>query len=162
ANKTSSLISIGGLAVGLSAAVIVFLVIVDEFSYDKFQTNRQGIYLLMKNQKRADGISTGDATAGPTAASIRSNMPDTKNVARVSYFDNSVIKINDKALYTSGIYAEPDLFRMMTFPALEGSPADALKSGNEVVITKDAAYKLFGSQHAIGKQIIVDKNPFIV
>jgi len=162
ANRTSSLINIGGLAIGLSTAIIILLVIVDEFSYDKFQPNLQSIYLLFKNQKRVDGISTGDATAGPMAASIRSSMPETKYAARVSYFDNSVIKINDKALYTSGIYAEPDLFRMMPFPVLEGDPVNALKSGKEVIITEAAAYRLFGSQHVTGKQIIVDREPFLV
>lgn len=162
ANKTSSLINIGGLAIGLSAAIIILLVIVGECSYDQFHTNRQSIYVLMKNQKRVDGISTGDATAGPMAASIRSSMPETKYTARVSYFNNSVIRINDKALYASGIYTEPDLFSMMTFPVLEGNPVSALKSGNEVIVTEAAAYKLFGTPNAIGKQITVDKTPFIV
>src|SRR4051812_44002856 len=82
ANRTSSLINIGGLAIGLSTAIIILLVIVDESSYDKFHTNLQHIYLLMKNQKKVDGISTGDATAGPMAAHIRSNMPETKYSAR--------------------------------------------------------------------------------
>ena len=162
ANKTSAIINIGGLAIGLATAVIILLVIVDEFSYDKFNTNLQDVYLLMKNQKKVDGISTGDATAGPVAAIIRSNMPETKYVARVSYFDNSVIKIKDKALYASGIYAEPDLFRMMTFPPVEGDPVNALNAGSEVVITEAAALKFFGSKNVIGKQIVLDKNPFIV
>lgn len=162
ANKTSSIINIGGLAIGLATAVIILLVIVNEFSYDKFNTNIQDVYLLMKNQKRVDDISTGDATAGPIAASLRNNMPETKYVSRVSYFDNAVIKIKDKALYASGIYAEPDLFNMMTFPAVEGNAVNALKSGSEVVITEAAAVKLFGSKDVIGKQIVLNKNPFIV
>src|SRR5690242_15642538 len=94
ANKVSSIINISGLAIGLATAVIILLVIVDELSYDKSHTNLQRIYLLMKNQKKADGISTGDVTAGPIAANIRNNMPETKYVARISYFDNSIIKIN--------------------------------------------------------------------
>lgn len=162
ANKVSSIINISGLAIGLATAVIILLVIVEELSYDKFHTNLQSIYLLMKNQKKADGISTGDATAGPIAASIRSDMPETKYVARISYFDNSVIKINNKALYVSGIYAEPDFFRMMTYHALEGNPASAIENKNQVIITEAAAQKLFGSRNAIGKQIVTDQNPFVV
>lgn len=162
ANKTSSIINISGLAIGLATVTIILLVIVAEFSYDKFHTNLQSIYLLMKNQKRVDGISTGDATAGPMAESIRSNMPESKYVSRIAYFDNSVIKVNNKALYVSGIYAEPDLFRMTTFNTLEGNPVNALENRNEVIITEAAAHKLFGSQHAIGKQVVVDKNIFVV
>ena len=159
ANKTSAIINVGGLAIGLATAVIILLLIVNEFSYDKFNTNLQSIYLLMKNQKRVDGISTGDVTAGPIAASIRSSMPESKYVSRVRYFDNAVIKIKDKALYASGIYTEPDLFNMMTLPTVEGNAVNALKNGSEVVITEAAALKLFGSKNVIGEQIVLDKNP---
>jgi len=162
ANKTSAIINVGGLAIGLATAVIILLLIVNEFSYDKFNTNLQSIYLLMKNQKRVDGISTGDVTAGPIAASIRSNMPESKYVSRVRYFDNAVIKIKDKALYASGIYTEPDLFNMMTLPTVEGNAVNALKNGSEVVMTEAAALKLFGSKNVFGKQIVLNKNPFIV
>ena len=50
------------------------------------------------------------------AASLRNEMPETKYAARVAYFDNQVMSIGDKTIYGSGIYAEPDIFNMMTFP----------------------------------------------
>lgn len=162
-NKTSSFINISGLAVGLATSIIIMLVVVKEFSYDKFNTNLKDIYLLMKNQKQVDGISTGDATAGPMAVSLRNEMPETKYASRVAYFDDQLIKVGDKTIKASGIYAEPDLFNMMSFPSVQGNAVTALQDESSVVITEAMAKKLFGNENAIGKLILADnKNSFKV
>lgn len=162
-NKTSSIINISGLTVGLATSIIIMLVVTDEFSYDKFNANLKDIYLLMKNQKQMDGISTGDATAGPMAASFRNQMPETKYAARVAYFGNQLINAGDKTIYESGIYAEPDIFNIMSFPALQGNPVTALQDASSVVITEQTAKKLFGNENPMGKLVLADnKNTFKV
>ena len=162
-NKVSSFINISGLAVGLATSIIIMLLVVNELSYDKFNINLKNIYLLMKNQKQVDGISTGDATAGPMAATLRNEMPETKYAARVAYFNNQVMRIGDKTIYGSGIYAEPDIFSMMSFPAIQGNPVTALKDESSVVITEQTAKKLFGDENAMGKVITLNnKNVFKV
>ncbi len=161
-NKTSSFINISGLAVGLATSIIIMLVIVNELSFDKYNRNLSDTYLLMKNQKNVDGVRTGDATAGPMAATFRSEMPETKYAARVAYFDNQLMEVGDKTIYESGIYAEPDLFNIMTFPAVEGNPVAALQDEGSVVITEDAAKKLFGDEDPMGKLVLTEKNSFKV
>src|SRR6185437_8260723 len=161
-NKTSSFINISGLAVGLATSIIIMLVIVNELSYDKYNANLSDIYLLMKNQKNVDGVRTGDATAGPMAETFRDEMPETKYAARVAYFDNQLIEVGNKTIYESGIYAEPDLFNIMTFPAVEGNPVAALRDEGSVVITENAAKKLFGNEDPMGKVILTEKSSFKV
>src|SRR4051794_34394041 len=95
-NKISAAINIGGLAIGLAAGILILLLITDEFSYDKFHTNINDIYLLMKNQENADGISTGDATAGPMANVLRTEMPETRYAARLAYFGGELVRVGDK------------------------------------------------------------------
>ena len=156
-NKISSVINIGGLAVGLATSILITLVVVDEFSYDKFHSNLGNIYLLMKNQKQGGGISTGDATAGPMAASLRNEMPETKYAARVAYSGQLLMRVGDKVIYESGMYTEPDFFNMMSFPALQGDPVAAMHDATSVVITEHTAKKLFGNDNPIGK-IIIENN----
>src|SRR5580700_8368854 len=95
-NKVSFIVNISGLAVGLATSIIIMLVVVDEFSYDRFQANLGDIYLVMKNQKQADGISTGSSTAGPLAATLRNEMPDVKYAAHLTYSGNQPVKVADK------------------------------------------------------------------
>lgn len=153
-NKIASVVNIGGLIVGLSSCILILLMIVDEFSYDAFHRNLSSIYLLMKNQQNADGVNTGNATAGPMAAALRNEMPETKYAARVAYFGGELTRAADKTVYESGIYADPDLFKMMSFSALQGDPATTLKDASSVVITAGTAKQLFGDQNAIGKTIV--------
>ncbi len=162
-NKVSSFINITGLALGLASGIIIMLVVLQEFSYDKFNAHRDDIYLLMKNQQQADGISTGSSTAGPMAATFRNEIPETKYAARVTYFGNQIIKAGDKTIYESGMYADPNIFNMMSFPALQGDPVTALKDPNTVVLTEKTAKKIFGNDDPIGKLVVVDiKNTFKV
>ena len=147
----------------MATSIIIMLVVVNEFSYDKFNTNLKSIYLLMKNQKQKDGVSTGESTAGPMAASLRNEMPETKYASRLARFDDEQIKAGNKTILASGIYTEPDLFNIMTFPVIYGNAVNALKDESSAVITESMAEKLFGNKNAIGKLIITgNKNNFKV
>jgi ABC-type antimicrobial peptide transport system permease subunit len=154
-NKVSSLINIGGLAVGLTTAVLIVLVIANEFSYDKFQANLPDIYQLMKNQKQMDGVSTGSSTPGPLATSLRNDIPGTKYAARICRND-ALLRTGDKSLFGNGMYADPDFFRMMTFSTIHGNPASSLEDGSSLVLTERMAKKLFGGEDPMGKTLILN------
>lgn len=155
-NKVSSFINIGGLSIGLATGILILLLIKDEISYDKFQQHLPDIFLVMKNQRHIDGIATGESTAGPLAQSLRSDMPEIKYACRLAYFDDQVATIGDKTSYISGAYAEPDIFNIMTLPALRGNPELAIRSGSGLVITAHLAKKLFGNEDPIGKTMLIN------
>ena len=161
-HRTSSVINISGLAVGMATGIVILLVILHEWNYDQFHSHLRDTYLVMKNQQHKDDISTGEATAGPLAAYLRANRPEVKYASRLAYFGDQVVKIDDKALYGSGIYAEPDLFHIMTFPAIQGDVVRALSNGSEVVLTASGARRYFGQERAMGKTITIDKTTFLV
>jgi ABC-type antimicrobial peptide transport system permease subunit len=154
-NKISSGVNIGGLAVGLTTGILIILVIVDEFSYDKFHRNLPDIYLLMKNQQQMDGVSTGSSTSGMMAAALREEMPETKYAARAAY-RQELTRVGDKSIFASGVYTDPDLFNIMTFPAVEGNAVVALKGVNTVVLTEAMAKKMFGDADALGKTLVLN------
>ena len=162
-NRVSSLINISGLAIGLATSIMIMLVVMNEFSYDKFNTHLKDIYLVMKNQQHADGISTGDATPGPIASALGSEMPGVKYAARIAYFGNQVISANNKVIYQSGAYVDPDIFNIMTFPTVSGNPAASLQDPRSVVITEETAQKLFKENNPVGKTITLNnKNTFTI
>jgi putative ABC transport system permease protein len=153
-NKTSSVINISGLIVGLSTSILIMLMIWDECSYDSFHRNLSVICLLMKNQQNADGINTGSSVPGPISAALRAEMPETKYVARLVGFGGELTRTGDKTVYESGIFTDPDLFRMMSFVPLQGDPATTLEDASSVVITASTAKQLFGEENALGKTIV--------
>jgi putative ABC transport system permease protein len=154
-HRVSSSINIGGLAVGLTTSILVMLYLMDEFSYDRFHAHIDGLYLLMKNQHQADGITTGSSTAGPMARALRAEMPEVKEAAREAGASQQV-RVGDTRVFVHGIYTDPGLFDMMTFTAIEGDPVSALHDLHSVVLTESAAKKLFGTGAALGK--VLDLN----
>jgi putative ABC transport system permease protein len=153
-NKVSSIINIGGLSVGLATAIVIMLVIVNEVSYDKFNTNLGDIHLLMENQNMNGNIITHRQTPGPLAASVISEIPEVKFVARTNQSGNELLRNGDKSIYFNGIYTDPDFFRMMTFASVEGNPVAALSEPGSIVITESTARKLFGREEPIGKMLV--------
>ena len=154
-HKASSVINIGGLAIGLTTSILVLLYLVNELSYDRFHAQIDGLYLLMKNQQQAGGVSTGSSTAGPMAEALRSEMPEVRDAAREMGASQQV-RVGDKRVFVHGIYTDPSLFSMMSFPAVGGDPVAALHDLHSVVLTESAAKKLFGAEPAMGKTFIVN------
>ena len=152
-NKVSSIINISGLAVGLATGIIILLVIVDEFSYDHFNKNLSDARLLMKNEIMPDNVNTTETTPGQLAAAVRTEIPEVKYAARFCYGGDALIGYNNKTIYLQSIYTEPDFFNIMTLPAIQGNPVEALQEPGSVVLTESAAKKIFGNENPIGKTI---------
>ncbi len=154
-NKVSSIINIGGLAVGLATGIIIMLEIVNEVSYDKFNTNLADTYLLMKNQNMNGDIKTGNTTPGPLATSVLNEIPEIKYAARTCQ-ESDLIRYGDKTIYTNSIYTDADFFKIMSFPVIRGNPANALKQPNSIVLTEATAKKIFGTTDVIGKILMLN------
>ena len=152
-NKATSFINIGGLSIGLAVAIIIMLWVVDEYSFDKFHAHLPNISMMMQNDRQGGEIYTGKSVPGPLAAALRSEIPEMKYAARVTYPGQQLVKVGDKMFYENGMYAEPDYFNIMTFPAIAGNPAAALQDPGSIVITERTARKLFGNEEALGKII---------
>ncbi len=152
-NRATSFINIAGLSVGLAVAIIIMLWVSEEYSFNKFHTHLPNIYAMMQNEKQGGEIYTTQSVPGPLATSLRSEIPEIKYAARVSYPAQQLLKTGDKSMYENGMYAEPEYFKMMTFPALAGDPLKALSESGSVVITERTAKKLFGNNDPIGKVI---------
>jgi putative ABC transport system permease protein len=154
-NKVASAINISGLTIGLSAGIIVLLFVMDRLGANKFNKNYKAIYEVMFNYKRSETVVTDRFTPFPLGAAIRKEMPAVQTMARTR-LTQCLTQYGSKILYQSAMYAEPDYFRMMTFPALKGDPIATLTKNNSMVLTESTARRLFGKDEALGKTILVD------
>lgn len=160
-NRVSSLINLSGLTLGLTTSLLILLVVVREFEYDGQHLNKDAIFLMMKNQETNDGISTGRSTPGPLAETLKSEYSQVLHASRVAYFYGTSLILNNNKSQESGIYIDPDMFRMMTYPSVKGDPVAALER-NSVVISKSMAEKLFGDSDPIGQTIVLNNNALSV
>src|SRR6266542_4983277 len=160
-NKSYAVINILGLAVGIAAGVLIFLVIQFETSFDNFHKKKDSIYRLATEFHNQDGVDYTAGVSFPVARQLRVDFLQLKEVASIFRMGERQIIIQNhatnqqKKLHEHNIfYAEPEFFNMFDFEWLAGNANTALTEPNSVVLTQEVAEKYFGNwRSAVGKTI---------
>ena len=172
--KTFAFLNILGLAVGMASALLIFLVIRHETSYDGFHTKLDRIYRVGTGLYYKNGHVDhyGDVPI-VLADAFRQDFPGVEKVAPIQQEDEAQFAIPQHGAGTErrfkekeGIfYASPSLFDILDFSWLQGNPASALKEPYTVALSRTIAQKWFGDWHtAVGKTVLMgDKRiPLVV
>ena len=155
-HKFISSINIFGLTIGLTCCLLILIHIVNELSYDKFNTNVDDIYRVTRSFNTADGVETLHlgAVAPPFGPLLKNEFPDIKKVTRIFPNGNVVIRYKEKLLKEEGSYfADENFFDFFTIKTLKGNPRTALADPFSVVMTADMARRYFGNEDPINKEI---------
>ena len=121
-NKGYSFLNIGGLAIGIACAGLIFLWVADELTFDNFKVKKDRLYSVQVNVSYGGMAFTMGSTPRLMAASIKTEIPGIANACRISDEDqNFLFSIGDKAMYSAGRYADPSLFSMFTIPFVRGN-----------------------------------------
>ena len=97
-NKTSSIINIGGLAIGMTVAMLIGLWVWDELSYDKYHQNFDRIGQLMTTQTSNGETGTFPSTVVPLSNELRTKYAaDFKRVA-LTWEGSHILAIGTKKL----------------------------------------------------------------
>src|SRR3954469_11385521 len=162
-NKTYSLINIFGLAISLTASILLLLWVWAELSFDRFNQKVDRIYTAAATFDK-DHKQVWPTTPAPLATYARQQIPAVENACRVS--DNGDILMeygNKKFTEKRTCYADPSLFTIFDFPVAEGSAKQPFADNRSMVISQSTAKKYFGDEDAVGKIIKVnDKDDFKV
>ncbi|WP_461129332.1 ABC transporter permease [Spirosoma aerophilum] len=156
-SKTFSFINILGLALGMTSSLLILLWVQDESSIDQFHANGPRIYQVMENQQwTGNDISTTPSTPGPLAAALTAELPGIERTVKVTWQEEHLLSVGDKAYKEKGRYSSPDLFQIFSFPLVQGDAKTALVGPSSIVISKKAANKLFGRTDVLGRIVRVD------
>jgi len=156
--KAYTFINIFGLSIGLASTIFIFLWVVDEISFDKFHTDSDDIYKVLINQSYPDGrIETYGATPALLKESLQSEIPEIEEITQLSMETRLLFEQVHKSFYAQGVYADPALFSIFSFPLLKGNEEDPIPGISSVAISEKLATKLFGTTEALGKLIQVNQ-----
>ncbi|MBO9730847.1 MAG: ABC transporter permease [Chitinophaga sp.] len=161
--KTFAILNIAGLATGIAAALVIFLVIRYEHSYDTYHRNAGNIYRITTDViKKSNGEVTDRRTNVPIQFEdrIKEELPLLEKTAAISQI------MGGAQIYIPGtggaekrfkqpdiFFTSPDLYRIFDYTWLAGN-ADGLSAPNTVVISESTAKAYFGAiDKAIGNTI---------
>ena len=165
-HKAFSAINVLGLAIGISASLLIFLIAHYEFSYDKLP-DAERVYRVVMDVKMNgnEGHSAGvpaplsqaitEEVAG-VAATVPVMQFQGDGTAKVSIAPNraKLVKIFKKQ--AGIVFTNPPYFALLPYQWLAGSPVTALQSPFQVVLTASRARQYFpglNSANVIGQQL---------
>ncbi|MBC7935269.1 MAG: ABC transporter permease [Rhizobacter sp.] len=155
-NKKSSLINIGGLAIGMAVAVLIGLWIWDELSFNKYHKNYERVAQVMQHQTWNGEVGTGQAIPMPLGEELRKTYGDDfKYIAMASWQGDHIITDNNKYLSKNGMFIDKDGPKILALEMLHGSQ-DGLKEPGSIMISASAAKAFFGKADPINKLMKVD------
>ena len=145
-------INVAGLAGGLVTAIFILLWVNDEMSYDSFHKNKNTLYRVWHNAHYSDGsIKTFPSTPAPLGPAAKSEIPEIEYATRMDWGSELLFEQEKNSFMESGIWADPDLFKIFTFPILKGDPENPMPGGHDIAISEAMAKKYFGTENPIGK-----------
>ncbi len=157
-NKTFSFINITGLALGIATAILIFLWIQNEFSYEQFHNKKDRIYQVMTRLNIDDRVRCWSSTPMLMAPAMQSSFPEVEAFARANWVGAFTFSSGNKHLQTQGYVTDSGFLRIFDFPLVAGDPNTALSNPRGVVITEKLSRKLFNEANAMGREIRIDSN----
>ncbi|SEJ58441.1 putative ABC transport system permease protein [Dyadobacter sp. SG02] len=155
-SKGYSIINVTGLAVGITCAVLIFLVVRHETSYDLGQSRLDRIFRVetenIKENHTYPGTYTGMANA------LRTDLPEAEIIAPIMKMGGKTMASSEgeKKFRESLVFADNALFRTLDYKWLAGNPGRALAQPGAIVLTRAYAEKYFGTVDVLGKTVRLD------
>lgn len=164
-NKVYSLINVVGLAVGLTCAILLYLYIQNELSYDQYHKDQAQIFRLERTVTQTDALHTSAFFKASLAPVLKQELPEVAHIARMLYSTSSLRIGKKEKIYSRDVYyADASLLDILTFTSIHGDLKQALATPNAIVLNRSLAVKLFNvPKLALGETVQVnDKQKYIV
>ncbi len=154
-NKTFSLINIFGLAIGMALSILMFMYVINELNFDDFHANKKEIYRVLLKEESKDSKSEISAiTNAGVGPSMVEDFAEVKNMVRFSNPRGGYFKSKEKSYKVDKVtYADSSIFRVFSFPLINGNSETALKEPYTAVLTQRTAKKIFDDKNPVGEII---------
>ena len=153
-HKIFSFINIAGLAIGLTACLLIFQYVYFELSYDRFHTQKSRLFRVTHEEYAT--------TTMTLAGQMQQALPEVVRATRVWPREGTIrVQLGEekRAFQEKNIfYTDANFLRMFSFPLRFGQSGEALAPPYSVVLTLATAQKYFGrvDESVLGETLTVN------
>ena len=165
-HKLFTLINVIGLSVGISAALVIYLIVLFDFTFDQFRPDGDRIYRVVTNFTFAGQPAPNPGVCAPLPAAVKAGVTGVEALAPLyKVFQPDVTIAHSKNKFTrfkameNVTLADAGFFQVFPYKWLAGSAKTALNAPYQVVLTSDQATKYFPGvafDQLTGKTILYD------
>jgi predicted permease len=167
-HKMFTLINLSGLAIGISAALVIYLIVQFEFSFERFRKDNDRIYRVVSDMTfPGESTMKNPGVPMPMPAAVKTDLTGIETATHFITAWETNVKVPVKGSLSpaefknqvSIIYADENYCKLFQYNWLAGAEQTALKDPFQVVLTEERAKNYFGNlnvQDIIGKEVIYD------
>lgn len=150
-------VNVLGLTLGITAFLMIVLVVRYEVGYDKFHTDTEKIFRINNELRLSSGNYKYPTTASAFGPALQSELPEVTHYTRLGGAGQQIIIEVETELFKeeNHFFADSTFFEFFNFEFLRGNKTEVLDAPNTAVLTESAAMRYFGSLDVIGKEFKV-------
>lgn len=160
-DKAYSVINIAGLSLGITCAILIFLLVQHQLSYDTYHAKADRTYRVVMDLKFGSLIQTPGVPFNFPAA-LRQDFPEAEKIAAYIESSNTLVTFTGKngkkeKFQEEDIvgYVEPEFFEIFDYQWIKGNNK-VLGNPDQAVLTERTAQRYFGKEDPIGKIIRIN------
>ena len=150
-NRSFTIINVFGLALGISAALVLFKIVLFEKSFDTYLTHYDRLYRFTKKVVSPNSVELEGGMQNPFAEAFKNDYPDLGIPVRTFYIGENQLSVQNVTGDWShfeqrdGIaFVDADFFKLFDYEWRVGDSETALSKPNSAVISESLAEKYFG------------------
>lgn len=149
-------INIIGLSVGMAVCLMIINYVINETSFDKFNSNYSNIYRVIIKLQTGGREMSGPFTLGNAGPAMVRELASVEKSVRFYGFSNlEIVKDENKFTNFNSIYADTSFFEIFDYNFISGIPSKVLEKPRSIVLSRSTAQTIFGNEDAFNKQLEV-------
>ncbi|MCC9041907.1 ABC transporter permease [Myroides sp. M-43] len=160
-HKMYFLLTVVGLAIGLSAMIISYLYYTEEISYDTWHKDSDRVFMV---ETKFSEEESWPMLSYPFGSKLKEISPEVEAYSYVdnSYDDGMLVYNGELLSYTKAISVQSNFFTVFPFEIASGSQLQPFNAPNQAYIKDTYVEYLFKDKDPIGQTIVIWETPYVV
>jgi len=156
-HKGFSIINIIGLAISMSVCMLIIVIIIDQFRYDKFVTKAGRIYRIESiNNESKYSMRNFASTTYPLFTELTTKYTVVEDAVVLNNNLNGTAIYNETRIPINGFYASSSFFKLFEFTLSDDSEKEPLTEPYSIILNEETAKKYFKDENPMGKFLQID------
>jgi len=144
-SKSYLFINIGGLSIAFAVFILIMLFVVNEFNFDKFNTNGDRVYRIEEGGDNQVPL--------PVSRISKATFPEIENSVVIKSLSNPWLSYEKNFFEIKDFcFAENSFFKIFSIPFILGNPETALNAPYTIVLSESVSKNIFGNKNPMGSR----------
>ena len=168
-DRTSTLLNLAGLTLGITCSIILMLLISHHSGFDQYHIKKDRIYRVVSQGEDNGGTTFHAGVPAPLRDAFSNDFLEAENVIFTSYRANALIRVpqsgkaDSKFMEEAGVvFTETGFFQIFDRSIIAGDSRHPLDEPNKAVISTRLAEKYFSSTDVLGRLIEFEDHTYSI